>query len=1052
MVRGLEKSEAIPVRTLAVGSSEWLRTSTAGLADESVTITGTVSSASELTDELLDGTHCILTDDRDLLEAIDGSCPIVYAVDPAANESIDGLLADGAAEVVAKTTIQEPPLLAHRLRRTIGFTPLQSESDRSGEWYRRVIEQSSDLIVVTDESGTIKYVSPGVERVGGFDRDELRGSQIFDYVHSDDTQKVIDNLEAVGEAGTGSTRTVEYTCQHADGSWFVHKASLTNCLKDDPIDGIVASIRDITEYHRIEQELNESFKRVTDAFYALDSEWRFSYVNERTLELIDHERTDLLGKKILDVFPDMKGTDFQSTAIEAMDTQEPQTIEAYFEPYDAWIEANIYPSPSGISVYWRDVSDRIEREQDLAERTERLQTLVENAPLVLFVIDTDGSFTLSEGRGLENLGFDSEEIVGTSYSDLLEDYPAIRDDAQEALEGESVHSRRELGDRVFEMWYRPIRADGGVDRVIGVASDVTERVRYQDALGALHEATSHLLAVESDHTAYEYIVDVASDVLDLASAVYRFDDQENELVPAATSPAFESTFGSPPRLQPNDSIAWETFVSGEPTVYDDVRTADIVYDEMTDARSGLYVPLGEHGVLVAHSETIGEYDTNAVELAKLFATAAEAALDRIGRARRLRERERELKQQNEHLERLNDANDVRQEIEQLLLMADSRTEIERGIPERLVDLEPCSLAWIGEPDPSGNQLRPWSHDGLERGYLDAVTVTAVDDTAAEPAGRAARTQTEIYVGNIAESVHDGEWRVAALSRNFQSVYAVPLVYDDFLYGVLSIYSEERDGFDETLRSTLSELGETIAYAIDAVKRKKALLGDNRTEVELEVAADATLSQFAGQLGKPVTYEGATARTDGTQIVFAAIEGSIDGLADAVDCTSLDGISAVSIIAEHDGGTLLQLQFTEPFLGTIADTHGARLREFVAEESGGRAIVDVPDGVEIREVLSGINRSGPSVHMVARREQTTDDLSTLSGPARNTLLSTFTDRQREVVQTAYHGGFFDWPRQATGEEIAASLDISSPAFHKHVRSAERKLFASLFDGPTTEGVN
>ncbi|MGQ3413117.1 PAS domain-containing protein [Natrinema sp. LN54] len=1051
MARGLEDAETTPVHALVVGSSEWIRTATAGLADESVTVTDAVATASAVTDGQLDAANCLLTDDRDVFDAVGEACPIVYAVDPARTESIDRL--PGDPDVIAKTTIQEPRLLAQRLRRAVEFAAMQRTVDRRTERSQTLIEHSSDLLLVIDADGDISYASPAVEDVGGFEPDELCGTHIRDYIRPDDAQTVMDALDAVLESDCGASRTVEYTCQHADGDWYVHEAVLTNRLEDDAVDGVIASIRDITEYHRIEQELSESFKRVTDSFYALDADWRFTYINDRALEQLDFDRSELIGRHILDVFPEMTGTVFQHEAVEAMASQEPRTAEGYYERYDAWIEAQIYPSQSGISVYWRDVTERVERERDLTERTERLQTLVENVPVVLFALDDEGTFTLSEGSGLSNLGFDPEDVVGNSFSDLLEDYPEACADAETALEGETVTSRRRLGDRVFETWYRPITDDDDtVDRVIGVANDVTERVQYQEALNALHEATGHLLTVDSKADACEYIVDIATDVLDLDGVVYRFDDQANELAPAAWSPALESAFGSPPRLQPNDSIVWDTFVSGDSSVYDDVRDAANVYDESTAARSGLYVPLGEHGVFVALSAEPAQYDDDTVELAQLFAATAEAALDRIGRTRRLHDRERELKRQNRHLERLNEANEVRQSIEQLLLLAESRTEIERGVPELLAELEECSFAWIGEPDPSGNQLQPLSRAGLEREYLDAVTVTTVDESAAEPAGRAARTRAPVSVENVAESVHDGEWRGDALSRSFQSVYAVPLVYDGFLYGVLSIYGEERDAFDETLRSTLAELGETIAYAIDAVKRKNALVRDDYTEVELEVAADATLCRLAAFLGEPVSYEGTTVRADGSEIAFVAVEELADDPAERIDRGSIDGISGVSTIAEHEDQTLLQVQLTDPFLGSIADTHGARLREFAADESGGRAIIDVPEAAEVRAVLSGITRSGPSVSMVARREQRTDDPSALGGPARNALLGRFTDRQREVVQTAYHGGFFEWPRQATGEDIAASLDISSPAFHKHVRSAERKLFAALFEGSTATDIN
>jgi len=473
MVRSLEEPEMTPIRALSVGSSEWIRTATAGLADEAVALAESVPNASDLSDDRLETVDCVLTDDRDVLAAVDGSCPVVYAVDPAANESIDRLRDEGATEIVAKTTIQEPPLLTHRLRRTVEFTAMERSADHRVELYRTLLDQSSDLLIVLDEEGVVTDVSPAVERVGGFTADEMSGTNMLDYTHPDDTQRVRDEFDTVCEGELGTRRTVEYTCKHADGRWYVHEAVLTNRLEDDTVDGIIASIRDITKFHRIERELSESFKRVTDSFYALDADWRFTYVNDRALEVLDLERSDLIGQPILDVFPKIAGTPFQDAAIEAMETQESRTVKAYLEPYDAWIEARIYPSPSGISVYWRDVSERVERKRDLSERTERLQALVENVPVVLFVLDDDGTFTLSEGQGLANLGFESEEVIGRSFFDLLEDYPAARADVRDALDGVAVNTRRRLGDRIFETSLRPIADDGTVDRVIGVANDIT---------------------------------------------------------------------------------------------------------------------------------------------------------------------------------------------------------------------------------------------------------------------------------------------------------------------------------------------------------------------------------------------------------------------------------------------------------------------------------------------------------------------------------------------------------------------------------------------------
>jgi len=579
---------------------------------------------------------------------------------------------------------------------------------------------------------------------------------------------------------------------------------------------------------------------------------------------------------------------------------------------------------------------------------------------------------------------------------------------------------------------------------------LTDRIQDREVLDALHDATSHLLSVDSKTAAYEYIVDVVADVLDLDGVIYRFDERANQLHPVAHAAAFESTGGPPSVLDPTDSGIWETFVTGDSSVFDDIRPSPAAPDA-TAAHSGLAVPLGEHGVFVAVSST-SVADGGAVELVEPFAMVTEAALDRIGQRQRRHDCERDLERQTRRLERLDAALEMRRDIEQLLLMADSRTEIERGVPARLADRKACSLAWFGEPDANGNSLEPRSHAGYDRGYLDAVTVPTVDESAAEPAGRAARTKTPVYVENVAASVHDGAWRGEALSRNIQCVYAVPLVHDGFLYGVLSIYGDQRDAFDEPFRSMLADLGEMIAYAIDAVNRKHALSDAGRTEVELEVAADATLCQLAAVLDKRVTYAGATARDDEAQVVFAAVDGPVAEPIEADGYAALDGVSQIVTVAEHEDETLLQLRVTESSLGSITDAHGAQLREFVADSSGGRARIDVPATVEIRDIIAGIGRSGPDVSMVARRVVTTDGDSTVANHARSALLETFTDRQREVVQTAYHGGFFEWPRRANGEEIADSLNISSPAFHKHVRAVERKLFAVLFEGATASEVN
>jgi PAS domain S-box-containing protein len=131
-------------------------------------------------------------------------------------------------------------------------------------------------------------------------------------------------------------------------------------------------------------------------------------------------------------------------------------------------------------------------EQTQAALEERLRAVVSNAPIVLFAIDRDGVFTLSEGKGLEALGVKPGEHVGKSIYDVYSRFPHVLENVQLALAGEAVAPIVDIGDALFETWYTPICDEHGeITGAIGVATDVTERehletqIRQQERLAAV---------------------------------------------------------------------------------------------------------------------------------------------------------------------------------------------------------------------------------------------------------------------------------------------------------------------------------------------------------------------------------------------------------------------------------------------------------------------------------------------------------------------------------------------------------------------------------------
>jgi two-component system, cell cycle sensor histidine kinase and response regulator CckA len=130
-----------------------------------------------------------------------------------------------------------------------------------------------------------------------------------------------------------------------------------------------------------------------------------------------------------------------------------------------------------------DITQRKRAEDSLRESEERLRAVVTGAPIVLFCLDRNGVFVLSEGKALDALGFKPGDLVGRSVFEVYRDAPQIAGDVRRALAGETFSSTIEVGGRSFETRYSPVFEESGqVARVIGISTDITERNRLQHEL------------------------------------------------------------------------------------------------------------------------------------------------------------------------------------------------------------------------------------------------------------------------------------------------------------------------------------------------------------------------------------------------------------------------------------------------------------------------------------------------------------------------------------------------------------------------------------------
>lgn len=147
----------------------------------------------------------------------------------------------------------------------------------------------------------------------------------------------------------------------------------------------------------------------------------------------------------------------------------------------------------------RDITEQTTLRETLGESVERLRTIVTSAPIILFSIDRNGIYTLSEGSGLEILNLKPGEIIGKSAFDLYQGNPQIIQSFRKALAGEKVVALIEEGHVLFETHYTPMRGSNAeITGVIGIAMDVTEHKRMETALRQSAEFEK-LITVLSSH-------------------------------------------------------------------------------------------------------------------------------------------------------------------------------------------------------------------------------------------------------------------------------------------------------------------------------------------------------------------------------------------------------------------------------------------------------------------------------------------------------------------------------------------------------------------------
>jgi PAS domain S-box-containing protein len=375
-----------------------------------------------------------------------------------------------------------------------------------------LFENSPDMINVHDIEGTIVEPNPRLCEQLGYDASELTGRKVWEIDETADPEAVRRLWRGMEP---GDRQRLEGAYRRRDGSTFPVEVHVQRVDLDGEARFVVVS-REISERKARERELERYetiVETIDDVAMVVDDDRTVAYVNETGLEYAGSDPADIVGQRIVAVAEQFAaepdgGERFERALDRAFDATQPVDepvrleLDVESDVADVVFEYQFSPvfddgEPSAVVVTARDVTERIERERALEATKERLGTVISNVPVVLFALDAEGRFTLSEGRGLRALGLEPGDVVGESALDLYADEPDVLDPMRRALDGETVTAVHRIESRWFESAYQPLVDDGAVTGVIGVAVDITERRRQADRLRRQNERLEEFVGVVS---------------------------------------------------------------------------------------------------------------------------------------------------------------------------------------------------------------------------------------------------------------------------------------------------------------------------------------------------------------------------------------------------------------------------------------------------------------------------------------------------------------------------------------------------------------------------
>jgi PAS domain S-box-containing protein len=879
----------------------------------------------------------------------------------------------------------------------------EQELKEARERYRKMVEESDDgAAIVKGEKW--EYVNESLAEMLGEDADEIVGQEFHRWFVGEDEDLV---KERYGERFEGESPESRYdaTMETADGEHIEVEVRATR-IEYDGNPATLGTLRDVTEQRRRERELKryKAFvENSSDVVTLLSEDGTFEYNSPSVKGALGYEQGELVGEDVFEyVHPEDKDgllERFRSLLEDDEKEKEKAVFRLLGEDGEyRWFESvatdRTDSDIDGVVVNGRDITERVETERELRIKTRAMEK-------------ADISFCLTDpkqpdnpivyvNQGFEELtGYDEEEAVGkncrflqgedTDPKNVAKLREAVEKD--EPADVEILNYKKDGTPFWNRIYISPIYEDGEVVQYVGSQRDVTDTKKREKSLkkanarlNGLNEGVDAMASGASRQKVREAAVKTVENV---ASEVeyYVWDSDTGKLGTVSGTDMPEE--------------AKKAYVSGETKIVDG------------SMNRGFCVPVGKDGVLYAKTDGSKEVE-GFIDSVK---SSAEGALDRVRKREEVMELTEELEERKNRLKRLSETDEAVRKMAREIPEANDVSMEEKAL-EALTSVEGWSFGWIAaESDTEGYDIRA----ATNRYSAEAVSEALTGDVS--PVEKAFSEGGPIFVDDIPKE-EDSEWRKVALEQGYMSCAALPVQSSGTTGEVLELYSDRKSAFGGDRGEVLIDAAAMFGYAIESERKKRLSLEEGYTSLSVSVpGARNPLVRVAKEVDGEVTVESCAATSEG-YLVHATVEG------DGGDVRDYPGVESI-------GGSSLRVKCTNCEILEAVNGFGGRVRRCEAKNGEVTFGVDLPSEDSARRFVESVSSEYPGTSLIAMRTETKQNES-------ESVAGKLTERELEAVRTAQAEGFFEIPRETTGEEVAELMDVTAPTVHRHIRSAQKKL--------------